>query len=73
MVSALLILFGAFCKGRRSKTSIYPAFEVILGKTPNLSSLLFSRKHPGRTGKTLGKVKRNYTAHTQYIAIYTAN
>jgi hypothetical protein len=34
---------------------------------------LFSRKHPGRTGKTLGKVKRNYTAHTQYIAIYTAN
>ncbi len=33
MVSALGILFDALCKGMRSKTSIYPVFEVILWKT----------------------------------------
>ena len=43
---ALITLLRAFCKGRRSKTSIYPVFEVILQKTLEQPQ----REHPGKTG-----------------------
>ena len=44
------VLMGAFCKVRKSETSIYPAFEVILRKTLEQHQRLYSAlEHPGRT------------------------
>ena len=45
---------GASCKGRKSETSIYPAFEVILRKTlEQLQRFYSALEHPGKTGPQL--------------------
>ena len=45
---------SAFCKGMRSKTSIYPVFEVILRKT--LEQPCGRTEHLGRTAESLREV-----------------
>ncbi len=50
MVLNLRNPIGAFCKGRKSETYIYPAFEVILRKTlEHLQRFYSILEHPGRT------------------------